>query len=63
MPSGGAREGAGRHPYGPEKKRVSLTVWIRPDLKNTLKTMDGSISAFVEKAIIRELQLEGKKKK
>lgn len=57
MPSGGKRDGSGRKAVPKNKKRMSLTVTIRPDLKNRLKSLEGSISAFVERAIIRELQL------
>ena len=59
MPSGGKRDGSGRKAVPEDKKRVSLTMTIRPDLKNTLKSLDGSISAFVERAIIHELQRIG----
>lgn len=56
---GGKRKGSGRKAVPTNEKRVSLTITIRPDLKNTLKSLDGSISGFVENAIIRELQRIG----
>jgi hypothetical protein len=47
---GGKREGAGRPPLPPEKKKKGFMVYWTPDLISKLDAMEGSRSVILEEA-------------
>ena len=51
---GGKRKGAGRKSLPPHLKKSVITVRLRPELVEWMKSMDGSYSVQVAKALIRQ---------
>ena len=51
---GGKRKDAGRKTHPPHLKKRVITVRLHPELVEWMKSMDGSYSTQVTKALIRQ---------
>lgn len=54
--SGNPKGGPGRKPLPDGKKKVSLTIWIKPDLKDWLKRQPGGVGPHIERLTKKEME-------
>jgi len=46
--SGNPKGGPGRNPLPPKERKVSLTIWIKPELKDWLKRQPGGAGPGID---------------